>query len=332
MGLEVEEVVEVQEKNPQPTDDRPQPREGSRGLEWQPYPSAGVQVGIALTLVPLACAVAALIYVVGRPIAIDSFAAAVAGLAGLLLALFFGITTYGRYSLRYYLSSQELTVAWLWTRETVPLGRIEGVYGGHRLGKKAQVEGVSLPGHHVGRSRAEGLGRLKFYGTTLEPSAALIVATARVGYALTPSDLEEFRRHLIERLEALPVEEVETTPEVRTGMPRLLRLSVLSDGVAAASLAVALLVLLGSFGYVSARFPGLPELMPLHFNFAGEPDLIGPPRDAFRMPIIGLLILVANGVLAAAVHGWQRDAARILTVATLFVELVMLVAVLRVVH
>ncbi len=129
-----------------------------------------------------------------------------------------------------------------------------------------------------------------------------------------------------------PVEMAEGAPEPETSMPAALRLAILRDGVTIGLLALALLVLLGSFGYVSARFPDLPELMPLHFNYAGEPDLIGPPRDAFRMPIIGLLILGANGLVAAALHQWRRDAGRISAAATVFVQLVMLVAVLRVVH
>ncbi len=330
--MDVEEMIEAQGEGPHPKDGSPRPAARDRMPEWAPKPSSATAVSLAAALGTLACSGVSLAYASGRPIAIDTFAAAVAGLAGLLLGLLMGIMAYAHRSLRYRLTPEKLTIEWLWIRETIPLGRIEGVYGGRRLGKRAEVAGLSWPGQYIGRTRAEGLGRLKFYGTTLDPSSAVIVATGQGGYALTPAEVEEFRRKLIRQLEVVTAEEIEQAPEVQTVMPRLLRLTLLRDGVAVGLLAAALLVLMGSFGYVSARFPDLPELMPLHFNYAGEPDLIGPPRDAFRMPLIGLLILGANGVLVAAIHGWLRDAGRVLAAATVFVELVMLIAVLRVVH
>lgn len=306
--------------------------EGGYPLDWQPVRSRAGLVGVALTLVLAAGATVAWVYAVGRPIAIDSFAAVVAGAAGTLLALACGILTYGYYSMRYRLGERDLTISWLWTREIIPLGRVDGVYGGHRFGKRVEVEGLNWLGHHVGTAAAESVGRTRFYGTTTEPSAAIIVGTPDRAYGITPAALGEFQGRLIQRLEALPEEEIEAAPEPATIVPRLLRLSLLRDGVCTGLLAAALVVLLGSFGYVSFRFPTLPELMPLHFNFAGEPDLIGPPMEAFRVPAIGALILVANWVVAAAIHGWQRDASRILAGATAFVQLVVLMAVLQVVH
>jgi len=160
----------------------------------------------------------------------------------------------------------------------------------------------------------------------------MIVATAQAGYAITPADVDRFRERLIERLDAMPLEDVEGAPEARREAPRWMGLSILGDRVVELLGLLALLVLLGSLGYVAAKFPGLPDLMPLHFNFAGEPDLIGPPRDAFRMPAIGLVILLANLAAAAVVHRWQRATSRLLMAATVFVQVVMLIAVLRVVH
>ena len=319
-------------ENPQPQGERPRAVEGSSPFRWRPKPSSAGKIGVAMAAVSLACTAAVWAYAFGRPVALDSFIAAVAGLAGLMLALGALFVALGYFSLGYRIENQALILSWLWTREIVPLGAIEGIYGGHRLGKKAVIEGLASPGFYVGKAKAEGLGRVQFCGTTRDPSGAIIVATAHRGYAITPADLDGFRDRLIELLEALPAEMVEGAPEPETAMPAVLRLSILRDGATIGLLALALVVLLGSFGYVSARFPDLPELMPLHFNYAGEPDLIGPPHDAFRMPIIGLLILGANGLVATALHQWRRDAGRISAVATVFVQLVMLVAVLRVVH
>lgn len=330
--VEEQGLAEVAERSTEPQEGSAPPRQEGLPHDWRPRRSSGGRIGIGMAVVALVCSAGAWLYAVGRPIAIDSFAAVVAGLAGLALALAVAIITWGYFSLRYRVKNRGLIISWLWIRETIPLAAIEGLYGGHRLGKRAMVEGLALPGHYVGRAKAEGLGRVTLYGTTNDPSAALIVATAHRGYAITPAEPDRFRSQLIELLEALPEEEIERAPEPKTSMPMLLRLSVLRDGVAIGLLAISVLVLLGSFGYVSLKFPELPELMPLHFNYAGEPDLIGPPRDAFRMPLIGLLILVVNGALAAVLHQWRRDAGRVLAAATVFVQLVMLVAVVRVVQ
>ncbi len=301
--------------------------------EWRPRPSQGFRIGVAAATLAAVCSAAAWFYVATRPIAVDSFVGAVAGLAGLLLALLAGLLAYGCSSMRYRLTDETVTVELLGIRQIIPLDSVEAVYRGQRLGDRTEVDGINWPGFHVGTARAAGLGRLRFYGTSRDPSDAIILATSRHAYALTPDDLAGFRSRLLERLESLPEpQEAGQGPEPATVLPRPLRLSILRDGVVVTLLVAALLVLLASFGYVSARFPTLPELMPLHYDLAGAPDLIGPPRDAFRMPLIGLVILLTNLAAAARIHECQRDAARILAAATVFVELVMLVAVVRVVH
>jgi|GEM_PF-1702816 len=310
----------------------PRPAAASSQTAFRPISSGGGRLGIGATALLALCAVAALVYATGHSIGIESFLGWVAGLAALALAAGVGALTYGWRSMEYRLDDQKLTISWLCITETVPLGRVEGVFGGHRFGKMAEVDGVAWPGHYVGQAMAEELGRVKYYGTSRKPSTSIIIATAKGSYAITPADLDGFRARLISRLEALPPDEIARAREPRTSMPWLLTFSILRDGVALGLMGVALLLLLASFGYVSAKFPGLPELMPLHFNFANEPDLIGPPRDAFRMPAIGAFILLVNLVVAAAVHGSQREAGRILAAATPFIQLVMLIAILRVVH
>lgn len=322
----------IGEVGTEPGEDGPASRQDGQSNGWRPVRSSGGRIGVAATLLALVCSAGAWLFAFGRPIAIDSFAAVVAGLAGIALAVAAAVLTYGFFSLRYRIENRGLIINWLWMRETIPLGAIEGLYGGHRLGKKVSVEGLNWPGYYVGKAKAEGIGRLLFFGTTSDPSSAIIVATARRVYSVTPLDLDGFRTQLIEMLESLPEEEIEREPEPKTSVPAIARLSILRDSVAIPFFMLSALVLLGSFGYVSYRFPELPELMALHFNYAGEPDLIGPPRDAFRMPLIGLLMLGFNIVVASLLHQWRKDAGRVLAAATVFIQVVMLMAVVRVVH
>ncbi len=300
--------------------------------EWRPKPSRGGRIGAAVTALALVIALGAALYGATHPIAVDVFVASVAGLAAFLLALAAGLLTYGYRSLRYRLEQERVVVEWLGVREIIPLESIEGLFKGQRLGRQAAVEGIGWPGYRVGRVRAEGVGWVKFYGTSIDPADALLLGTGRGGYAFTPADLSGFRSALLERLETLPEPDLEQEPTVRPSTVTPSWLSLWRDGLAISLMAGALAVLLASFGHVASRFPYLPALMPLHFDQMGTPDIIGPPTDAFRMPLEGLVILLANLVVIGAIHRRQRDAGRILAAATLFVELVMLVAVLRVVH
>ncbi|MBL7783569.1 MAG: DUF1648 domain-containing protein [Saprospiraceae bacterium] len=46
----------------------------------------------------------------------------------------------------------------------------------------------------------------------------------------------------------------------------------------------------------------LPDTIPIHFNFAGEPDGYGEKGYIFAMPIIATIIFVVLGLLAKVPH------------------------------
>ncbi|MGD8820547.1 MAG: DUF1648 domain-containing protein, partial [Anaerolineae bacterium] len=71
-------------------------------------------------------------------------------------------------------------------------------------------------------------------------------------------------------------------------------------------LGAAIVVNLGLFGYLSARFPGLDVQLPLHFNAEGMVDRIGNKTELFALPIIGLLILGVNLVLGLILYRRER--------------------------
>lgn len=172
--------------------------------EWRSRPSREGRIGLAALAALLAVAIVARIHTAGRPLDAETFVAAIVGLSALVLAALVGLLTYGRYSLRYRLDGRGLAIDWLWMRETIPLAGIEAIFRGTRLGEKARVKGIAWQGYQVGTAEAEEVGPLKFFGSSRDPSAAIIVAAAGHAYALTPSNLEGFRDRLIELLEAIP--------------------------------------------------------------------------------------------------------------------------------
>jgi len=97
--------------------------------------------------------------------------------------------------------------------------------------------------------------------------------------------------------------------------------SVLGDLGLRVAVAATVLANLAVYGYVWTAIPGLPELMPLHYNGVGVVDLIGRPAELLRLPEIGTVVLGANLALAFALHRAERPAAHILLWTALAVQL-----------
>jgi len=187
-----------------------------RGVEWRPLPSGGVRVAAVMLLLLLGCSFAARIYTLARPLDLEIVAMTAVGLSTWTLAALVGILGFGCRSLRYVIGDRELTIAWLWVRESIPLGCIHGIHGGERFGRRAKVKGINWPGCYVGTAEAGGLGPVSYFGTSSWPSDSLIISTPRRSFAITPTDAEAFKRYLIPRLEQLTEEDAAGAPEPTT--------------------------------------------------------------------------------------------------------------------
>ncbi len=175
-----------------------------RRNEWSALRSRDGWLGLGAAVALLILSVTARVYSAGRTVDGETFMATIAGLATLVLAVLVAGLSYGYYSLRYQLAPKMLTINWLWMQEKIPLANVEAILKGTRLGDKAQVNGVVWRGYRIGTTKADEIGALKFFGTSRDPSAAIILATVEGTYALTPSDLQGFRDRLIELLESIP--------------------------------------------------------------------------------------------------------------------------------
>ncbi len=86
--------------------------------------------------------------------------------------------------------------------------------------------------------------------------------------------------------------------------------------------------------WIAFSYNRFPELLPLHFDNQGNPDRIVERRDLFVLPVIALLIALANGGA-----GWlMRDrlgmifASYLLWGGALMAQLLIWVAVWNIVH
>ncbi len=300
--------------------------------EWRARPSDAGRTATALAVVLGLLALLAWLYIISQSVGVGSLVALLIGISAALLAVAMAIFACGYYSMRYRLDDDHLTISCLWLREIVPLGRIDGIGSGRRIGERAGVEGLAWRGLSMGHLTRTELDLPKVFGTSLDPNAALVITASHRSYVITPADLEDFKSQLIGKLEALPEEEIEGAPDPSSEGSILPFTSVVGDRVCLGLSAASLVALLVSFAYVAVKLSGLPESIPLHFNAAGTPDFVVSRTDAFRLPFIGTLLLGANTLVTAAVHSWERDAGRIMAAATLFVELVAFISLLRVVQ
>jgi len=80
-----------------------------------------------------------------------------------------------------------------------------------------------------------------------------------------------------------------------------------SDRLVHVLLALGLLLNLALFAYVGWHYRALPESLPLHFDILGQPDRFGVRSEIFKLPAIGLLVLVLNSLFGLAIHRCQLE-------------------------
>ncbi len=110
---------------------------------------------------------------------------------------------------------------------------------------------------------------------------------------------------------------------------------LLQDRYLWALLIIALVVNLGLFAYlifeVSRNPPGIPPLVPLHFDPSGTPDRIEPRDGLFSLAQIGLIIIVGNLALGGFVYRRERLASYILAATSILIQLLLWFAAIQIV-
>jgi hypothetical protein len=95
-------------------------------------------------------------------------------------------------------------------------------------------------------------------------------------------------------------------------------------------LAMGLLLNLALFAYVGWRYRALPESLPLHFDILGQPDRLGVRSEIFKLPAIGLLLLVLNSLFGLAIQRWEKLGAYLLLGVTIVVQVLFWLAALNI--
>ncbi|HLY66375.1 MAG TPA: DUF1648 domain-containing protein, partial [Chloroflexota bacterium] len=84
--------------------------------------------------------------------------------------------------------------------------------------------------------------------------------------------------------------------------------------------------------YIGLRQRMLPEVLPIHYNSAGQVDRIGVRAQLFILPVIGLLALALNAVLGYFIGRRAQQLAYLLLSVSLLVQVLIIGAAVQLVH
>ncbi len=290
---------------------------------WQTDPQVGLRVGVAFIAAILLADGSLITWAATHPVTFWTFLAGLAVMGSLVVV---GLLAYSLNNLlrsEYILDRNSFTIAWGTNEQVVPTPQIERVVLGEELEGRVSLRGLHWPGCWVGYGQVEGIGPTLFYAT-VPPRQQIFLVTSGLAYGISPEDREGFLHTLRTRMQMGPTQLVEPA----SYGPEFLQWAFWRDGLGLALLAGGIVLLLALVGFLMARFPSLPRLLPLHFDAMGEPDRLGPHGEIFFLPLIGLAVLLANGGLGGLLYRRERMAAHLLWAGAVAVQVLLWAAVL----
>jgi hypothetical protein len=275
-------------------------------MNWYPAKRVGLVWGMGLILVLLAVQLSLVGEMLGAPVDIWLFLRGLLLAATLPLLAFLAYWYSGLANLAYRVERNGIMIRWAAGCDMVPMGEIRRIEPFAKLGRKL-TSGVGWPGYRVGQAEVEGVGPLRFY-ITRPPETGLLIRTRTMAYLITPANAEGFLGDYRARRKLGPI--AEWTQELR--LPALFGLGIWRDRLAGGLFAPGLLLNLGLFGYLAARYAGLPLRLALSYGLQGQADYIGSRTEIFFLPAVGLAVVLLNGALAAWLHRRERLLALVL--------------------
>jgi hypothetical protein len=237
--------------------------------------------------------------VASRPVDGLSFLLALWVLGSLLVAGYLGYRTVGAFTLEYWVDRDGVTLVWGPTRQIIPMAAIQ------RIQRGAISVGVDRlwPWHwpYTERRRLWGadVGVVSSYATR-PLTEQLILVTDGESYGISPSEPAKFLAAVQSRY-ALGIVRPKR-PELQR--PPLWTWRLWRDRVAQVLIVGGLIGVLFMFGILAFRYPSVPADVPLHFDVNGIPDRIAAKSGLFALPLIGMLVWLAN--LIAGIWLYRR--------------------------
>lgn len=291
--------------------------------EWNIKTRTGLIVGVLLMILVAALGGGLAWLAITRALSLGTF---LIGLSLLLCLGFLGLMAYWLYGLArssYALDRNSLVIHWGPNEQTIPTQQVQRVLLGEDVAGRIRFYGGLWPGHCVGYGEVPEVGTTLFYAT-VRPRRQIFVVTPGLTYGMSPADRDAFVESLHKRIEMGPTQIVEQSSK----RPGILEWPIWKDRLGLGLLAGSVLLLLGAVGLLCFRFPGLPHLVPLHFDALGMPDRMGNRANIFVIPAIGLLALLLNGVLGWVLQRFDRVASYLLWGGAILIQTLVWAAVI----
>lgn len=275
-------------------------------MNWYPNKRWGLVWGLVLIAALLVAEASWLRSIVGAPVDFWLYLRALLFTATLPLLAFLAYGYYGLASLTYRIERNGIMIRWGAAADMVPRDEILEIAPFATLSKRLTA-GVGWPGYRIGDGQADGVGPVRLYTTRL-PEESMAIRTRTRTYVISPANVEGF---LADYRTRRKLGSLAQWTEGRR-LPRLFDLSIWRDRLAGGLALPALVLNLGLFGYLAARYPSLPLRLVLSYDLQGMGDRIGARAEIFILPAVGLAIVLLNAALAAWLHRRERVLALLL--------------------
>jgi hypothetical protein len=144
--------------------------------------------------------------------------------------------------------------------------------------------GGSLPGAHFGTFTTSTLGRAQVYATRYKGEFVLLELTDGTKVLISPREPDAL-------LEALRERTIFTAPQlIEVGEPRLDR------RLATAQITIVAVAWIALVAYIVSIYPGLPDVIPVHFGFNGVPNRYGSKVEMLLLAGFSAIFPVMNTI------------------------------------
>ena len=168
--------------------------------------------------------------------------------------------------------------------------------------------GGSLPGAHWGTFTTSNLGNAQVYATRYKGEFTLLELSDGKKILISPRELDAF-------LEALRKKVAFVTPTLtKVQEPHL------DSRLAYTQIITVLIAWLALVYYVASIYPGLPEIIPVHFGLNGVPNRYGNKMEMIILVIVAALFPTLNTIFVVKFRKYNKRL-------TLFLSVVFLLTV-----
>ncbi len=255
------------------------------------------------------------------PLTLRSFGLLVAVLIGLSLGAILFYRALSALLMRYQVDRNAVTVHWLGNRAVIPMDRIAAVTVGAPP-MRLPWFGARLLGYNRGSgTTADGATVHLFAPGPLKEAVAVTLANGSI-YVIAPAQRDSFVQE-VEGRRGLGVVQGQAEGVVRTTR---VSYPFWTDGLVRLMLMLGLLLNLALWGILSTRYSQIAALVSLRFDATGAAIGVVSREQLLALPLIGLLVWLANTAISLAVYRSSRVGALLLLIGSSVIQGLLAVA------